>query len=330
MDGSSYLYRAYHIRNLQELRTSKGMPTGVIRGVVSMLKRLLAEEEPRYIGVVFDAKGKTFRHDMYKEYKATRPPMPEDMQIQIEPLYEMIRALGLPLISEPGVEADDVIGTLAKNAFEQGHEVLISTGDKDMAQLVNDKVTLVNTMTDTKMDAEGVVKKFGVTPNQIIEYLALMGDKSDNIPGIPSVGPKTAAKWLNEYETLKALVESADAIKGKVGEKFRAHIDQLPLSVDLTTIRCDLELNTKIEDMLIQSEDAPKLYKLYTQLEFKTWLKKLHEEYGDIELDNDEDAKPEDQQDIENLTAIEKTTYQLILTKKRLQCLVKKNLNQQI
>ena len=229
VDGSSYLYRAFHIPNLQDLHNSEGMPTGAIRGVISMLKRLLGNENPSHIAVVFDAKGKTFRHDMYKEYKANRPPMPDELQVQIEPLHDMVRALGLPLISESGVEADDVIGTLAKQASEQGHDVLVSTGDKDMAQLVNDRVTLVNTMTDTKMDTEGVVEKFGVAPHQIIEYLALIGDKSDNIPGVPSVGPKTAAKWLNEYETLDEIVKNADAIKGKVGEKFRAHIDQLPM-----------------------------------------------------------------------------------------------------
>jgi len=206
VDGSSYLYRAYHIPNLQNLHNAEGMPTGAIRGVVSMLKRLLGDESPTHIAVVFDAKGKTFRHDMYKEYKANRPPMPEDLQVQIEPLHDVVKAMGLPLICEPGVEADDVIGTLAVQAAEQGHDVLVSTGDKDMAQLVNDQVTLVNTMTDTRMDIEGVVEKFGVTPDQIIEYLALMGDKSDNIPGVPSVGPKTAAKWLNEYETLDEII----------------------------------------------------------------------------------------------------------------------------
>ena len=322
VDGSSYLYRAYHIRNLQELHNSEGMPTGVIRGVISMLKRLLAVETPSHIGVVFDAKGKTFRHDMYKDYKANRPSMPEDMQIQIEPLYDIVRALGLPLISETGVEADDVIGTLARQATEQGYETLISTSDKDMAQLVNENVILVNTMTDTKMDAEGVVEKFGVTPQQIIEYLALMGDKSDNIPGVPSVGPKTAAKWLNEYETLDELINNADAIKGKVGEKFRDHIEQLPLSVDLTTIRCDLELSTTIDDLLIQQEDPPKLKKLYTQLEFKTWLKKLNEEYGDIDFDDADES--EETQDTENAQTIEETTYQLILTKKDFNAWLKK------
>ena len=226
-----------------------------------------------------------------------------------------MRALGLPLISVSGVEADDVIGTLAKQAAEQGHEVLISTGDKDMAQLVNDQVTLVNTMTDTKMDANGVMEKFGVMPDQIIEYLALMGDKSDNIPGVPSVGPKTAAKWLNEYETLDEIINNADAIKGKVGEKFRAHIDQLPMSVDLTTIRCDLELTTNIDDLIIQKEDASQLRKLYTHLEFKTWLKKLNEEHGDDVDDKAANESAEDQQ-AAKFIPIEKASYELVLTKK--------------
>jgi DNA polymerase-1 len=312
VDGSSYLYRAFHIPNLQNLQNSEGMPTGAIRGVISMLNRLLGNESPSHIAVVFDAKGKTFRHDMYKDYKANRPPMPEELRVQIEPLHDTVRALGLPLISVSGVEADDVIGTLAKQAAEQGHEVLISTGDKDMAQLVNDQVTLVNTMTDTKMDADGVRDKFGVSPDQIIEYLALMGDKSDNIPGVPSVGPKTAAKWLNEYKTLDEIVKNADLIKGKVGEKFRAHLDQLPMSVDLTTIRCDLELPTSIDELMIQAEDVPKLRQLYTHLEFKTWLKKINEQYG---AEGDSGLGVEESEG-GKLPFIDKASYELILTKK--------------
>lgn len=312
VDASSYLYRAYHIPNLQNLHNSEGMPTGAIRGVVSMLKRLLKDENPTYIGVVFDAKGKTFRHEMYEDYKANRPPMPEDLQVQIEPLYDLVRALGLPLICEPGVEADDVIGTLARQAADQGYEVLVSTGDKDMAQLVNKHVTLVNTMTDTKMDTNGVVEKFGVAPHQIIEYLALMGDKSDNIPGVPSVGPKTAAKWLNEYETLDEIIKNADAIKGKVGEKFRAHIDQLPLSKELTTIRCDLELETNIDDLAIQDEKITKLRDLYKHLEFKTWLKAMGEEDETSLNDKKSAIQPT------------KTNYKLILTKKDFDAWLKK------
>ena len=275
VDGSSYLYRAFHVPNLQNLTTSSGEPTGAIYGVVNMLKRLLGSAKPTHIAVVFDAKGKTFRHEIYKEYKANRPPMPDELQSQIEPLHETVKALGLPLVSISGVEADDVIGTLAKRLSEGGQQVLISTGDKDMAQLVNKKVTLVNTMTNTSMDIDGVIEKFSIKPEQIIDYLALTGDKSDNIPGVPSVGPKTAAKWLNEYETLDAIVENADVIKGKVGEKFRDHVEQLPLSKDLATIRCDLDLGISFDDLKILPADNQHLFDLYSELEFKSWLKAL-------------------------------------------------------
>ncbi len=307
VDGSSYLYRAFHVRNLQELATSSGQPTGVVFGVVNMLKKLLSDEAPSHIAVVFDAKGKTFRHELYKEYKANRPPMPDELQAQIEPLHKIIRALGLPLISEPGVEADDVIGTLAKQAVKKGYEVLVSTSDKDMAQLVNDHITLVNTMTNTTMDESGVNKKFGVAPYQIIDYLALMGDKSDNIPGVPSVGPKTAAKWLNEYGSLDGLVKNADAIKGKVGEKLREHLEQLPLASELTTIRCDLKLDHTIDDLKILSSDPQQLKQLYTELEFKSWLKTL-----DVE-----EVKEEQKESLVSTNKIEKkSNYEAILTKK--------------
>ena len=314
VDGSSYLYRAFHVPNLQNLSTSDGMPTGAIYGVVNMLKRLIKSVHPDHIGVVFDAKGKTFRHEMYKEYKANRPPMPEELQVQIEPLHNTVRALGLPLISEPGVEADDVIGTLAAQAVELGHDVLVSTGDKDMAQLVNDHVTLVNTMTNTKMNADGVMEKFGVAPHQIIEYLALMGDKSDNIPGVPSVGPKTAAKWLNEYKTLDEIIKNAEAIKGKVGEKFRAHVDQLPLSKDLTTIRCDVSMDISIEDLEVQPAETSKLKKLYKELEFKSWLKNLNEKDGEEVVVVEEQES--DEEDTKINTAPAKANYELIVTKK--------------
>ena len=233
--------------------------------------------------------------------------MPDELQVQIEPLHNIIRAMGLPLISESGVEADDVIGTLVTQAVKQGHEVLVSTGDKDMAQLVNDHVTLVNTMTNTKLDESGVLEKFGVAPHQIIDYLALMGDKSDNIPGVPSVGPKTAAKWLNEYDSLDELIKHADAIKGKVGEKLREHLEQLPLASELTTIRCDLDLDVSIDDLQIQSPDSQRLKQLYTELEFKSWLKKL-----------DADQDDEEQQAVSvNADVIEEQhKYEAILSKK--------------
>ena len=202
VDGSSYLFRAFHA--LPPLTNSKGQPTGAVYGVINMLKKLVTEYQPEYMAVVFDAKGKTFRNDLYKEYKANRPPMPDELRVQIEPLHELVDALGYPKLVIPDVEADDVIGTLARQAEAEGREVLISTGDKDMAQLVSDKITLINTMNNSLMEPEGVVEKFGVTADQIIDYLALIGDTSDNIPGVPKVGPKTAVKWLTEYAQWKA------------------------------------------------------------------------------------------------------------------------------
>ena len=247
IDGSSYLYRAFHA--LPPLTSKKGQPTGAVYGVLRMVRKLIDEEQPDRVAVVFDAKGKTFRHEIFKDYKATRPPMPDDLQVQIEPLHELIRSLGIPLISVEGVEADDVIGTLSKHGVKENYRVLISTGDKDMAQLVDDHISLINTMNDARMDRAGVQDKFGVTPEQIIDYLALMGDKSDNIPGVPSVGPKTASKWLQQYETLQNVIDHAEDIKGKVGEKLRAAIDQLPLSCDLATIKCDLDLDFGVDDL---------------------------------------------------------------------------------
>lgn len=282
VDGSSYLYRAFHVPELQSLTASSGQPTGAVYGVVNMIRKLLSKEHPSHIAVVFDAKGKNFRHELYSDYKANRPPMPDELRVQIEPLHAVIRALGLVLISEPNVEADDVIGTLASQAVDQGHEVLISTGDKDMAQLVNDRVTLVNTMTNAKLDTAGVQKKFGVAPHQIIDYLALTGDKSDNVPGVPGVGPKTAAKWLNEYGSLEQITSHADSIAGKIGEKLRAHLEQLPLSHDLVSIRCALDLQIDVEDLRIQPPDTQLLQRLYTELEFKSWLRSLDVQEGEV------------------------------------------------
>ncbi|NOZ37195.1 MAG: DNA polymerase I, partial [Gammaproteobacteria bacterium] len=207
VDGSSYLFRAYHA--MPDFSNSRGQPTGTIYGVINMIRRLLKDYEPQHIAIVFDAKGKTFRNDMYPEYKANRPPMPDDLRQQIAPIHEIIRAMGLPLLCVDGVEADDVIGTLAAEATAKKIDTLISTGDKDMAQLVNEHVSLINTMTDSYSDAAGVKEKFGVTPEQIIDYLTLVGDTSDNIPGVPKVGPKTAAKWLNQYGSLDQLLAHA-------------------------------------------------------------------------------------------------------------------------
>jgi DNA polymerase-1 len=273
VDGSSYLYRAFH--GLPPLMNSKNFPTGAVFGIVSMLKRLITDYHPDYVAVIFDAKGKTFRDDLYPAYKATRQEMPSDLIRQIEPIHAIIRALGFPIIMVDGVEADDVIGTLTTAASQEGWQVLVSTGDKDLAQLVNDKVTLINTMTNTLLAPAGVKEKFGVTPAQIVDYLTLVGDTSDNIPGVPQVGPKTAAKWLQQYETLDNLVKHANDITGKVGEKLRASISQLPLTKSLVSIKCDVELPLKFDDLKIQSIDKKLLIELFKDMEFKTWLSEL-------------------------------------------------------
>jgi DNA polymerase-1 len=240
-----------------------------------MLRSLLAEYQPQYLAVVFDARGKTFRDDLFAEYKANRPPMPDDLAAQVEPLHALVQALGLPLLQIPGVEADDVIGTLAMQAAAQGMETVISTGDKDMAQLVGPYVTLVNTMSHSVLDREGVKDKFGVPPERIVDLLALMGDSSDNIPGIPKVGPKTAAKWLNSYGSLDALIARADEIKGKVGESLRANLDTLALSRRLATIRCDIELDVQPYDLRQAQADVEQLRDWYTRLGFSRWLGEL-------------------------------------------------------
>lgn len=285
VDASSYLFRAFHA--LPPL-ISNGHPTGAIYGVLNMLRKLIADEQPELIGVIFDPKGKTFRNDIYPEYKANRPAMPDDLRCQIEPLHEIIRAQGLPLIIVDNVEADDVIGTLARQGSEQSYQVVISTGDKDMAQLVNEKVTLINTMNNVVMDEAMVMEKFQVKPDQIIDYLALMGDASDNIPGVPKVGPKTASKWLHEYGSLQQVMEHADSIKGKIGENLRDSLHFLPLSYELATIKLDVELDFKLEDLTRQEIDARTLSELYQRFEFKRWLEELEQEGFDVtpELDN--------------------------------------------
>jgi len=270
VDGSSYLYRAYHA--LPPLTTSKGHPTGAMYGVINMIGKLLEQYQPERIGVVFDARGKNFRHELYADYKANRPPMPEDLAMQIEPLHEIVEALGLPLLVIPGIEADDVIGTLAYQATEAKQDTLISTGDKDMAQLVNEHITLINTMNDTLMLPETVVEKFGVRPEQIVDYLALVGDSSDNIPGIPKVGPKTAAKWLQKYDNIDNIIAHADEIKGKVGEYLRENLDQLRLSRELARIRTDCDLPVSVYELKRQMPNFEKLKSLFETYEFKTWL----------------------------------------------------------
>lgn len=273
VDGSSYLFRAYHALPL--LTNSKGEYTNAILGVTNMLKKLVDTYPNAYFGVIFDAPGKTFRNDMYPEYKANRASMPEELREQIKPLHELIKAMGLPLVMESGVEADDVIGTLARQAEKAGLKVVISTGDKDIAQLVTDKISLINTMNNQWLDEEGVKEKFGVSPERIIDYLALMGDTSDNIPGVPKVGPKTAAKWLNEFGSLDEIIARANEIKGKVGESLRNHIDAIPLSKELVTIKCDVALNEAPADLIRVEADVDVLQSMVSHFEFNSWLKQL-------------------------------------------------------
>lgn len=275
VDGSSYLYRAFHA--LPPLNTSSGQPTGAIKGVLSMLRKLVVEYSPKNMAVVFDAKGKTFRDDIYPLYKANRPPMPDDLRSQIDPLKDAIRKMGFPLIEVSGVEADDVLGTLALQASELGISTLISTGDKDLAQLVNPHVTLVNTMTGTLMDEAGVMEKFGVEPDNIIDYLALIGDTADNIPGVSKVGPKTAVKWLNLYGDMDGVISHAAEIKGKVGENLRDALEQLPLSYELATIKLDVPLDQTPEQLVLEDPDDEALLALFKEFEFKAWIDELND-----------------------------------------------------
>jgi len=280
VDGSSYLFRAYHVPYLQALSTADGQPTGAITGVLNMIRSLKKDYPNGNVVVIFDAKGKTFRNDLYPEYKANRPPMPDDLRTQIAPLHNIISAMGLPLLVIPGVEADDVIGTLAKQAHEQGIETVISTGDKDMAQLVTPHVRLINTMTDVELDEAGVSEKFGVRPDQIIDYLALMGDKVDNIPGVVKCGPKTAVKWLAEHGTLDEVIANADKVKGKIGENLRDALEQLPLSYLLATIKCDVELAQSAEQLKPTEPEIEVLTAFYQEFELKRLLADLSKDSG--------------------------------------------------
>ena len=273
VDGSSYLYRAFHA--LPDLRNRNNEPTGAVYGVLNMLRRLRKETAADYIACVFDAKGKTFRDDWYAEYKANRPPMPKELVVQIEPLHQSVRAMGWPLLMIDGVEADDVIGTLAKQAEAKGVHTVISTGDKDITQLVSPTVRLVNTMSNENLDEKGVEEKFGIKPGQIVDYLTLIGDSVDNVPGVEKVGPKTAVKWLKQYETLDQVVSHANEIAGVVGENLRKALDWLPQAKKLLTIKCDVELPLKLEDLTPQPQDKAKLAELFDRLEFKTWKREL-------------------------------------------------------
>ncbi|MCL2657813.1 MAG: DNA polymerase I [Betaproteobacteria bacterium] len=273
VDGSSYLYRAFHA--LPDLRNALGEPTGAVKGVLSMLRSLQASYKAERLACVFDAKGKTFRDDLYPEYKANRPPMPDDLRAQIEPLHACVTAMGWPVLVVDGVEADDVIGTLAQRAERAGYAVVISTGDKDMAQLVTPNVTLINTMSNETLDEAGVLVKFGVPPARIVDYLSLVGDSVDNVPGVEKCGPKTAAKWLGEYGSLDSIVARAGEIKGVVGENLRKHLDFLPLGRQLVTIVTDCALPVGLDDLAEKPVDAATLLPLYERLAFKSWLREL-------------------------------------------------------
>ncbi len=273
VDGSSYLFRAYHA--LPDLISSKGQPTGAIKGTISMIRKLMSDYPNSEVVVVFDAKGKTFRNEIYSEYKANRPAMPEDLKSQISIIQEIILLMGLPMLSISGVEADDVLGTLAAQASERNFGTLISTMDKDLAQLVSPSVTLLNTMTGNILDEAGVKKKFGVRPKQMIDYLALVGDSADNIPGVPKCGPKTAVKWLEHYGSLENLLSLAHEIKGKVGENLRESLEFLPMSFDLATIRQDLNLGESLDSLKKKQPHSQKLLNLFKELEFKNWAEEF-------------------------------------------------------
>jgi DNA polymerase I len=321
VDGSSYLYRAFHA--MPDLANSKGQPTGAVYGVINMLKRLKNDYPVNQVGIIFDAKGKTFRDKMYPDYKANRPSMPDDLRGQIEPLHNLIKALGFPLLAISGVEADDVIGTLAKQAEIMGMDVVISTGDKDLAQLVTNHISLIDTMKNQALDISGVEEKFGVHPQQIIDYLALVGDTSDNVPGVPKVGPKTAVKWLKQYHSVNHIIEKADEFKGKVGENLRLSIEQLKLSYQLVTIKCDVQidqqtnLSKSIEQLQLKAPDNEKLKQLYAQLEFKNWLAKL--------LENEEiiDGEQTDLFSQENTNTV-KGEYEIIIEQEKFDCWLEK------
>jgi DNA polymerase-1 len=276
VDGSSYLYRAFHA--LPDLRNRKNEPTGAIHGVLNMLRRLHKDYQADYSACVFDAKGKTFRDELYPDYKAHRPSMPPDLAVQIEPLHACIRAMGWPMLIVDGVEADDVIGTLARQAEQQNMRCIISTGDKDITQLVNPRITLVNTMSNEVMDEANVLAKFGVPPERMLDYLMLVGDTADNVPGVEKVGPKTAVKWLTQYGSLDNLVAHADEIKGVVGDNLRKALDWFGMSRQLITIKCDVDLPIKLTELELKPQDIEQLIQLYEQLDMKASLRELRQQ----------------------------------------------------
>ncbi|HEZ6882022.1 TPA: DNA polymerase I [Neisseria meningitidis] len=338
VDGSSYLYRAYHAMG-QNLTAPDGAPTGALYGVLNMLRRLRSEYPHDYCAVVFDAKGKNFRHQMFEEYKATRPPMPDDLRPQAEALPDLVRLTGWPVLVIGQVEADDVIGTLAKQGAEHGLRVIVSTGDKDMAQLVDERVTLVNTMSSETLDIEGVKAKFGVRPDQIRDYLALMGDKVDNVPGVEKCGPKTAVKWLEAYGSLAGVMEHAAEIKGKVGENLQAALPQLPLSYDLVTIKTDVDLHAELSDGIESlRRTTPKWAQLVVDFKrwgFRTWLKEAESNMNTGSTDDlfGSDSIGEQaalnaempfEKQAEKATAPEKLDYQAVTTEAQFAALLDK------
>lgn len=289
VDGSSYLYRAFHA--LPPLTSPSGTPTGAIYGVANMVRRLLKDYHPTHLAVVFDAKGKTFRDAIYTEYKAHRPPMPENLAEQIKPLHTLLRTMGLPVIVIEGVEADDVIGSIACEAAEQGKQIIISSGDKDLAQLVSKQITLVNTMNGSTLDRSGVIDKFGVPPERMVDYLSLVGDSADNIPGVEKCGPKTAVKWLQAYDSLDGVIAHADEIKGKVGENLRNTLDKLPISRKLVTLCKDLDLDLTPDSLLIKSPDLKSLHQHLSELGFTSWLRELSSQVS-TEVTQETDGTP--------------------------------------
>ena len=323
VDGSSYLYRAYHALQRADLRNRKGEPTGAIYGVLNMLRRLLKEAPADYVACVFDAKGKTFRDDLYPQYKANRAPMPDDLAAQIAPLKEAIVALGWPLLEIEGVEADDVIGTLAREAEREDMKVVISTGDKDITQLVNPHITLVNTMSNEMLDVAGVERKFGVGPQRIIDYLTLVGDSVDNVPGVEKVGPKTAVKWLAQYGTLDDVVRHAPEIGGVVGENLRRSLDWLPQARELLTIKCDVGLPVKVRDLALRQPDTAKLADLFDRFGLKSWRREF-EEAGGVRSEASGERAATTEPPASRLTPNTSRNYETVLTEKHLDAWIEK------
>ncbi len=329
VDGSSYLYRAFHA--MPDLRNAEGAPTGAIYGMINMLRRLRQDYSAAYMACVFDAKGKTFRDDLYPEYKAHRAAMPDDLVRQIEPIHEVVRAMGWPILMIEGIEADDVIGTLAVQAAAQGLSTVVSTGDKDLAQLVNDHVTLVNTMSSETLDRAGVIAKFGVPPERIVDYLALVGDTVDNVPGVEKVGPKTAVKWLTQFDSLDGVISHAADIGGVVGENLRRALDWLPQARTLVTVKCDCDLQSQMESiqttLAFKPEDRTELRDFFSRMGFRSWLRELNTELGNDKNTESKAAKtiadPSEQANLFRVESPTETHYETVFTAEQLDAWIK-------